>query len=169
MNLPASAPEFLDVFRGLYGAVVLSLVAIFGSRYDRGACVLLITTRCVPFLPANLSRIVSLNWLLIFNLSLTLPLTLTLTTLHLHRYNERGADTRPAVLPTIHTYCFSTCVEDYEGDAKRMCEAVLGHPITEHCSVHLVRCAFFDEKLHSRMPLDPTPARLKLLHACYQW
>jgi hypothetical protein len=23
--------------------------------------------------------------------------------------------------------------------------------------------------LHSRIPLVPTPARLKLLHACYQW
>jgi hypothetical protein len=31
-----------------------------------------------------------------------------------------------------------------------------------------VRCTFFDRKLHSRMPLVPTPARLKLLHACDQ-
>jgi hypothetical protein len=31
------------------------------------------------------------------------------------------------------------------------------------------RCAFFDRNLHSRMPLVPTPARLKLLHACNQW
>jgi hypothetical protein len=32
-----------------------------------------------------------------------------------------------------------------------------------------VRCAFSDIILRSRMPLDPTPARLKLLHACDQW
>jgi hypothetical protein len=32
-----------------------------------------------------------------------------------------------------------------------------------------VRCAFSDRNLHSRMPLDPTHARLKLLHACDQW
>jgi hypothetical protein len=32
-----------------------------------------------------------------------------------------------------------------------------------------VRCAFFDRNLHSRMPLVPTPARLKLLQACDQW
>jgi hypothetical protein len=30
------------------------------------------------------------------------------------------------------------------------------------------RCAFSDRKLHPRMPLVPTPARLKLLHACDQ-
>jgi hypothetical protein len=29
----------------------------------------------------------------------------------------------------------------------------------------LARCAFFDANLHSRMPLVPTPARLKFLHA----
>jgi hypothetical protein len=32
-----------------------------------------------------------------------------------------------------------------------------------------VRCSFFDRNLHSRMPLGPTPARLKRLHACDQW
>jgi hypothetical protein len=40
------------------------------------------------------------------------------------------------------------------------------------CSVgHLqaARCAFFDRTLHSRMPLVPTPARLKRCHACDQW
>jgi hypothetical protein len=31
------------------------------------------------------------------------------------------------------------------------------------------RCAFSDRDLHSRMPLVPTPARLKLEHACDQW
>jgi hypothetical protein len=30
------------------------------------------------------------------------------------------------------------------------------------------RCAFSDRNLHSRMPLDPTHVRLKLLHACDQ-
>jgi hypothetical protein len=30
-------------------------------------------------------------------------------------------------------------------------------------------CAFSDIILHSRMPLDPTHVRLKLLHACNQW
>ena len=34
---------------------------------------------------------------------------------------------------------------------------------------HEVRCAFFGRKLHSRMPLVPTPARFKLLQACAQW
>ena len=29
-----------------------------------------------------------------------------------------------------------------------------------------VRCAFFDWGLYSRMPMVPTPARLKFLHAC---
>jgi hypothetical protein len=33
----------------------------------------------------------------------------------------------------------------------------------------VVRCAFTDRKLHSRMPLDPTHVRLKVLHACDQW
>jgi aryl-alcohol dehydrogenase-like predicted oxidoreductase len=33
----------------------------------------------------------------------------------------------------------------------------------------LVRCAFFDRNSHSRMPVVPTPARLKLLQACDQW
>jgi hypothetical protein len=33
----------------------------------------------------------------------------------------------------------------------------------------LARCAFSDRNLHSRMPLDPTHVRLKLLHACDQW
>jgi hypothetical protein len=32
-----------------------------------------------------------------------------------------------------------------------------------------VRCAFSGRNLHSRMPLDPTHVRLKLLHACDQW
>ena len=32
-----------------------------------------------------------------------------------------------------------------------------------------VRCAFSDRNLHSRMSLDPTHVRLKLLHACDQW
>jgi hypothetical protein len=32
-----------------------------------------------------------------------------------------------------------------------------------------VRCAVFDRNLHSMMPLVPTPARLKLLHAYNQW
>jgi hypothetical protein len=32
-----------------------------------------------------------------------------------------------------------------------------------------VRCAFSDRILHSKMPLDPTHVRLKLLHACDQW
>jgi hypothetical protein len=32
-----------------------------------------------------------------------------------------------------------------------------------------VRCPFSDRNLHSRMPLDPTHVRLKLLHACDQW
>jgi HrpA-like RNA helicase len=36
-------------------------------------------------------------------------------------------------------------------------------------STALVWCAFFDRNLHSRMPLVPTPACLKLLHACDQW
>jgi hypothetical protein len=31
------------------------------------------------------------------------------------------------------------------------------------------RCAFSDRNSHSRMPLDPTHVRLKLLHACDQW
>jgi hypothetical protein len=31
-----------------------------------------------------------------------------------------------------------------------------------------VRCAFSDRNLHSRMPLDPTHVRLKLLPACDQ-
>jgi hypothetical protein len=34
---------------------------------------------------------------------------------------------------------------------------------------HGVRCAFFRQPLRSRMPLVPTPARLKLLQACDQW
>jgi hypothetical protein len=34
---------------------------------------------------------------------------------------------------------------------------------------YLVRCAFFDRDLHSRMPLVSIPARLKLLHAFDQW
>jgi uncharacterized membrane protein YccF (DUF307 family) len=34
----------------------------------------------------------------------------------------------------------------------------------------LVRCAFSDKELHSRMPLEPTPLlRLKRCHACDQW
>jgi hypothetical protein len=32
----------------------------------------------------------------------------------------------------------------------------------------VVRCAFSGKNLHSRMPLDPTPVRLKLLQACDQ-
>jgi hypothetical protein len=32
-----------------------------------------------------------------------------------------------------------------------------------------VRCAFLGRNLHSRMPLIPSPTRLKLLHACDQW
>ena len=34
----------------------------------------------------------------------------------------------------------------------------------------VVRCAFFDKDLHSRMPLSFTPLlRLKRCHACDQW
>jgi hypothetical protein len=33
----------------------------------------------------------------------------------------------------------------------------------------LVRCSFSDGKLHSRMLLVPTSARLKFLHACDHW
>jgi hypothetical protein len=44
------------------------------------------------------------------------------------------------------------------------------HPSLSDPSVsRRVRSAFFDRKLHSRMPLVPTSARLKLLHACDQW
>jgi hypothetical protein len=32
-----------------------------------------------------------------------------------------------------------------------------------------VRCSFFVRILHTRMPLDPTHVRLKLIHACDQW
>jgi hypothetical protein len=32
-----------------------------------------------------------------------------------------------------------------------------------------VWCVFFDRNLHSRMQLDPTHVRLKLLHVCDQW
>jgi hypothetical protein len=32
-----------------------------------------------------------------------------------------------------------------------------------------VRCAFFDGNLRLRMPVVPTPARLKVDHACDQW
>jgi hypothetical protein len=32
-----------------------------------------------------------------------------------------------------------------------------------------VRCSFSDRILHSRMPLDPTHVRVKLLQACDQW
>jgi hypothetical protein len=35
--------------------------------------------------------------------------------------------------------------------------------------LHWVRCAFSDRNLQSRMPLDPTHVRLKLLHAWDQW
>jgi hypothetical protein len=38
----------------------------------------------------------------------------------------------------------------------------------KNLSLPLARCAFFGRNLHSRMPLVPTPARLKLLHACDQ-
>jgi C-terminal processing protease CtpA/Prc len=36
-------------------------------------------------------------------------------------------------------------------------------------NVEEVRCAFSDRDLHSRVSLDPTHVRLKLLHACDQW
>jgi hypothetical protein len=37
-------------------------------------------------------------------------------------------------------------------------------------SLYIVRCAFFDRNLHSRIPfLVPTPARLKLEHVCDKW
>jgi hypothetical protein len=39
-----------------------------------------------------------------------------------------------------------------------------GNP--DHTRFGLVRCSFFGRNLLSRMPLVPTPARLKLLHAC---
>jgi hypothetical protein len=32
-----------------------------------------------------------------------------------------------------------------------------------------VRCSFFDRILHSRIPLVPTPARMKLVHVRDQW
>jgi hypothetical protein len=45
-----------------------------------------------------------------------------------------------------------------------------------NCRWHALKVAsqlhgarFFGRILHSRMPLDPTPARLKLLQACDQW
>jgi hypothetical protein len=40
------------------------------------------------------------------------------------------------------------------------------HPLPQ---LKLARCAFSDRILHSRMPLDPTHVRLKLLHACDRW
>ena len=40
----------------------------------------------------------------------------------------------------------------------------LGSPGCECCAVRI-----FDRNLQSRVPLVPTPARLKLLHACDQW
>jgi hypothetical protein len=49
-------------------------------------------------------------------------------------------------------------------DDSFMCTAILSHA----APVLKVQCAFSDEILHSRMPLVPTPARLKLLHACDQ-
>jgi hypothetical protein len=36
------------------------------------------------------------------------------------------------------------------------------------CRAVGVRCSFSDRNLHSRMPLVPTPARLKRVHACGQ-
>jgi hypothetical protein len=42
---------------------------------------------------------------------------------------------------------------------------VLDAPAGTTTTVAVVRCAFSDRNLHSRMPFVPTPARLKLLHA----
>jgi hypothetical protein len=45
--------------------------------------------------------------------------------------------------------------------------AVMSSPLILSFDLRVdVRCAFSDRNLHSRMPLDPTPARLKLEHAC---
>jgi hypothetical protein len=38
-----------------------------------------------------------------------------------------------------------------------------------HAMDRMVRCAFFEIKLHSRVPLVPTSARLKYLHAWDHW
>jgi hypothetical protein len=58
---------------------------------------------------------------------------------------------RPLIVATIN------CVETLKGEGVKV------------DYVEAARCAFADRKLHSRMPLDPTHVRLKLLHACDQW
>jgi hypothetical protein len=61
---------------------------------------------------------------------------------------------------------FSTVILSYQTNS-------LGKDIGKLFMWAMVRCAFFGRNLHSRMPLDPMPARLtarlKLLHACDQW
>jgi beta-glucosidase len=41
-------------------------------------------------------------------------------------------------------------------------------PVAIAAAVAAARCAFSNRNLHSRMPLDLTPVRLKLVHACDQ-
>jgi hypothetical protein len=52
-----------------------------------------------------------------------------------------------------------------EGSGNEMEASEKGGGFESGCNA---RCAFFDRNLHSRMPLVPTPARLKLLQTCDQ-
>jgi hypothetical protein len=69
---------------------------------------------------------------------------------HLHHYHHHTQELRCTVRVFNHGFC---CV--------RVRVSVLG--------LQAVRCTFSDGFLHSRMPLDPTHVRLKLLHARDQW
>jgi hypothetical protein len=55
------------------------------------------------------------------------------------------------------------------GDGRVTTKAIVRSRAKNHQIRERVRCSFSDRILHSRMPLDPTHVRLKLLHACDQW
>jgi hypothetical protein len=63
----------------------------------------------------------------------------------------------------VATSAASTAKEGASKAKEAMTNAVAALTLLQN-----VRCAFFDRNLHSRIPMVPTPARLKLLHACDQ-
>jgi hypothetical protein len=76
----------------------------------------------------------------------------------------------------IATMCraLSTTTVPAKGLGQLLSSTALSIPMGPSRQLHLprrlrVRCAFSDRHLQSRMPLVPTPARLKLVHACGQW
>jgi hypothetical protein len=81
------------------------------------------------------------------------------------KYIEEYAAVAAAVSATIPGAKVGACKH---GCTMRVCALKRASWVRAACTLACM-VAFFDRDLHARMPLVPTPARVKRCHACDQW